>query len=149
MMAGILVLLPLLLLLKMTASVEAFVAKQSLGLPFNSCSIIRIGNARKGTARYHSMLPEQIGGAGINIGSSMDSAVASTTALVATSASRTVVGEAVAFDPVIPDISALLGMGGVILICIVAGFVWANEVVPVSRTKLAISKNRGEVSHAL
>eukprot|EP00550_Attheya_septentrionalis_P006291 CAMPEP_0198296152 /NCGR_PEP_ID=MMETSP1449-20131203/31184_1 /TAXON_ID=420275 /ORGANISM="Attheya septentrionalis, Strain CCMP2084" /LENGTH=250 /DNA_ID=CAMNT_0043996675 /DNA_START=253 /DNA_END=1005 /DNA_ORIENTATION=+ len=133
----------------MTASVEAFVAKKSLRLPFNSHSIMGLENARKGTARYYSMLPEQIVGAGINIGSSMDSAVASTTALVATSASRTVVGEAVAFDPVIPDMSALLGMGGVLVICIVAGFVWANEVVPVSRTKLAISKNRGEVKEYL
>ncbi|KAL7452399.1 hypothetical protein ACHAWC_004112 [Mediolabrus comicus] len=40
-------------------------------------------------------------------------------------------------------------MGSVVLLCIVAGFVWANEVVPVSRTKLAISKSRGEVREYL
>ena len=49
------------------------------------------------------------------------------------------------FEPVLPDSSLLIGMGSVVLLCIVAGIVWANEVVPVSRTKLAISKSRGEV----
>lgn len=49
------------------------------------------------------------------------------------------------FEPVLPDSSLLIGMGSVVLLCIVAGVVWANEVVPVSRTKLAISKSRGEV----
>jgi hypothetical protein len=49
------------------------------------------------------------------------------------------------FEAVLPDQSLLIGMGSVVLLCIVAGFVWANEVVPVSRTKLAISKSRGEV----
>eukprot|EP00986_Skeletonema_menzelii_P003215 scaffold967_cov148-Skeletonema_menzelii.AAC.9 len=49
------------------------------------------------------------------------------------------------FEAVLPDSSLLIGMGSVVLLCIVAGFVWANEVVPVSRTKLAISKSRGEV----
>lgn len=49
------------------------------------------------------------------------------------------------FEAVLPDASLLIGMGSVVLLCIVAGFVWANEVVPVSRTKLAISKSRGEV----
>ena len=49
------------------------------------------------------------------------------------------------FEAVLPDSSLLIGMGSVVLLCVVAGFVWANEVVPVSRTKLAISKSRGEV----
>eukprot|EP00985_Skeletonema_marinoi_P008839 scaffold4036_cov94-Skeletonema_marinoi.AAC.8 len=49
------------------------------------------------------------------------------------------------FEAVLPDSSLLIGMGSVVLLCIVAGFVWANEVVPVSRSKLAISKSRGEV----
>jgi hypothetical protein len=34
-------------------------------------------------------------------------------------------------------------MGSVVLLCVAAGYVWANDVVPVSRTKLAISKSRG------
>ena len=49
------------------------------------------------------------------------------------------------FEAILPDASLLIGMGSVVLLCIVAGIVWANEVVPVSRTKLAISKSRGEV----
>ena len=53
------------------------------------------------------------------------------------------------FEAVAPDASLLIGMGSVVLLCIVAGFVWANEVVPVSRTKLAISKSRGEVREYL
>jgi hypothetical protein len=53
------------------------------------------------------------------------------------------------FDAVLPDTSLLIGMGSVILLCVVAASVWANEVVPVSRTKLAISKSRGEVREYL
>jgi hypothetical protein len=47
------------------------------------------------------------------------------------------------FDAVLPDPTVILGMGFVVLLCIAASYVWANEVVPVSRTKLAISKSRG------
>lgn len=53
------------------------------------------------------------------------------------------------FDAVLPDTSLLVGMGSVVLLCVVAAIVWANEVVPVSRTKLAISKSRGEVREYL
>lgn len=53
------------------------------------------------------------------------------------------------FEAVAPDTSLLLGFGSVVLLCIAAGWVWANEVVPVSRAKLAISKNRGEVKEYL
>jgi hypothetical protein len=53
------------------------------------------------------------------------------------------------FDAVLPDISLLIGMGSVLLLCVLAAIVWANEVVPVSRTKLAISKSRGEVREYL
>ena len=55
----------------------------------------------------------------------------------------------VTFEPTLPDTSALLGMGSVVILCVIAGLVWANEVVPVSRTKLAISKSRGEVKEYL
>lgn len=51
----------------------------------------------------------------------------------------------VSFEPVLPDATLFLGMGSVIMLCIAAGYVWANDVVPVSRTKLAISKSRGGV----
>eukprot|EP00580_Thalassiosira_gravida_P015614 CAMPEP_0201662716 /NCGR_PEP_ID=MMETSP0494-20130426/4737_1 /ASSEMBLY_ACC=CAM_ASM_000839 /TAXON_ID=420259 /ORGANISM="Thalassiosira gravida, Strain GMp14c1" /LENGTH=226 /DNA_ID=CAMNT_0048141153 /DNA_START=106 /DNA_END=786 /DNA_ORIENTATION=- len=53
------------------------------------------------------------------------------------------------FEAVAPDTSLLVGFGVVVVLCIVAGYVWANEVVPVSRTKLAISKSRGEVREYL
>lgn len=49
------------------------------------------------------------------------------------------------FEAIGPDPSVLGAFGIVVLLCIAAGYVWANDVVPVSRTKLAISKNRGEV----
>jgi hypothetical protein len=49
------------------------------------------------------------------------------------------------FEAIGPDPSVLVTFGIVVLVCIAAGYVWANDVVPVSRTKLAISKNRGDV----
>ena len=53
------------------------------------------------------------------------------------------------FEAVLPDTSLLIGFGSVVILCVIAAFVWANEVVPVSRTKLAISKSRGEVREYL
>lgn len=53
------------------------------------------------------------------------------------------------FEAVAPDPSLFIGMGSVVILCIAAGIVWANDVVPVSRTKLAISKSRGEVREYL
>ncbi len=47
------------------------------------------------------------------------------------------------FEAILPDPAIIMGMGFVVLLCIAASYVWANEVVPVSRTKLAISKSRG------
>ena len=53
------------------------------------------------------------------------------------------------FEPVMPDTSGLVAMGGVVVICVIAALVWNNSVVPISRTKLAISKSRGEVKQYL
>ena len=53
------------------------------------------------------------------------------------------------FDAVAPDTSTLIGFGIVLFLSIVAANVWANDVVPVSRTKLAISKRDGEVKQYL
>ena len=47
------------------------------------------------------------------------------------------------FEAVAPNPALLAAMGSVVLLCVTAGYVWANDVVPVSRTKLAISKSRG------
>jgi len=43
----------------------------------------------------------------------------------------------------LPDSSFFIGIGLVVILCVVASQVWANDVVPISRTKLAISKSRG------
>ena len=48
-----------------------------------------------------------------------------------------------------PDTTALAGFASIVLVCVVAGWVWANQVVPVSRTKLALSKKNGPVKDYL
>jgi hypothetical protein len=53
------------------------------------------------------------------------------------------------FEAVAPDTNILIGFGIVLVLSVVAANVWANEVVPVSRTKLAISKRDGEVKKYL
>jgi hypothetical protein len=59
------------------------------------------------------------------------------------------VAAATTFEPILPDTSAILGFVGIILVSAVAGWVWANQVVPVSRTNLAISKRTGPVKDYL
>lgn len=53
------------------------------------------------------------------------------------------------FDAVAPDTSILVGFGLVLVLSVIASFVWAQEVVPISRTKLALSKRDGEVKEYL
>lgn len=53
------------------------------------------------------------------------------------------------FEPIMPDTTALLGFGAVVAISIAAAYVWSTQVVPVSRTKLALSKKSGEVRNYL
>ena len=55
----------------------------------------------------------------------------------------------VQFDAILPDPIVLFGMSLVVVISIVAAIVWNTQVVPVSRTKLAISKQRGPVKDYL
>jgi hypothetical protein len=59
------------------------------------------------------------------------------------------VAAATTFEPILPDTSAIIGFVGIILVSAVAGWVWANQVVPVSRTNLAISKRTGPVKDYL
>lgn len=80
----------------------------------------------------------------------------STADLIATSITTTTTIAAVetqqsqqSFEPIAPDTSTLIGFGFVVILSIVASFVWANEVVPVSRTKLALSKRDGDVKKYL
>jgi len=49
------------------------------------------------------------------------------------------------FEPVVPDTSTLIGFSSIVVLSAVAVYVWANQVVPVSRTNLAISKKSGPV----
>lgn len=55
----------------------------------------------------------------------------------------------VSFEPMLPDVPALIGMSTVIVLCVIAAVVWSEQVVPVSRTKLAMSKRRGSVKEYL
>jgi hypothetical protein len=59
------------------------------------------------------------------------------------SIASTQASSATTFEPVLPDTSLLIGMGSVTILCVIAAIVWANQVVPVSRTKLALSKKKG------
>mmetsp|Transcript_29527 Transcript_29527/g.71309 ORF Transcript_29527/g.71309 Transcript_29527/m.71309 type:complete len:241 (-) Transcript_29527:2938-3660(-) len=49
------------------------------------------------------------------------------------------------YDAVMPSKETLVGMGFIVVLCAVAAWVWSEQVVPVSRTKLALSKKDGEV----
>jgi hypothetical protein len=49
------------------------------------------------------------------------------------------------FEPILPDTNTLIGFGILTLLCVICALVWSNEVVPISRSKLAISKSRGQV----
>jgi hypothetical protein len=53
------------------------------------------------------------------------------------------------YEAVIPQTETLIGMGVIAILCVVLYFVWEKQVVPVSRTKLAISKKGGEVKEYL
>ena len=53
------------------------------------------------------------------------------------------------YEAVLPKTESLVGMGLIVVLCVVTYWVWENQVVPVSRTKLAISKSRGEVKEYL
>ncbi|KAL9187723.1 hypothetical protein ACHAXT_006101 [Thalassiosira profunda] len=73
----------------------------------------------------------------------------SSSARVIATTTTTAADDARVFEAVAPDTSLLVGFGAVVILCVIAGSVWANSVVPVSRTKLAISKSRGEVREYL
>ena len=53
------------------------------------------------------------------------------------------------YEAVLPQTETLVGMGIIVVLCVVLYWVWENQVVPVSRSKLAISKSRGEVKEYL
>eukprot|EP00977_Amphora_coffeiformis_P029432 scaffold40679_cov183-Amphora_coffeaeformis.AAC.3 len=53
------------------------------------------------------------------------------------------------FEPILPDSSTLIAFGSIIVLSALAFWVWANQVVPVSRTNLALSKKKGPVKDYL
>lgn len=53
------------------------------------------------------------------------------------------------FEPILPDTATLAGFGGILVLCVALCWVWANQVVPVSRTNLAISKRSGPLKDYL
>mmetsp|Transcript_18890 Transcript_18890/g.27993 ORF Transcript_18890/g.27993 Transcript_18890/m.27993 type:complete len:328 (-) Transcript_18890:113-1096(-) len=59
------------------------------------------------------------------------------------------VTEAKTFEAVAPDTTILIGFGIVFVLSLIASYVWSEQVVPISRTKLALSKRNGEVKNYL
>ncbi len=53
------------------------------------------------------------------------------------------------YEPILPSTETLLGMGLIVVLCVIVAWVWQNQVVPTSRTNLAISKSRGQVKEYL
>jgi hypothetical protein len=53
------------------------------------------------------------------------------------------------FEPILPASSTLIAFGSIIALSALAVWVWANLVVPVSRTNLALSKKNGPVKDYL
>jgi hypothetical protein len=49
------------------------------------------------------------------------------------------------YPAMLPTSETLAGLGLTALLCLVAAWVWSTQVVPVSRTKLALSKRNGPV----
>lgn len=75
--------------------------------------------------------------------------LSSSAQFVATTNEFVTVTPTTTFEPILPDTNALIGFGIIIIVCAIAGWVWANQVVPVSRTNLAISKRNGSVREYL
>lgn len=66
-----------------------------------------------------------------------------------TTATATAASAPQEFEAVLPDTGAILGILAIVLASAAATWVWANQVVPVSRTKLALSKRDGEIKEYL
>ena len=131
----------------MTMTMTAFVPSgqgvaTSRGLGGHSTNARRLLNTPSSLFRHYEQQRQQQSLHALNAVSPLAS---STTAIATTDAAADVR----VFEPVMPDTSGLAAMGGVVVICVVAALVWNNSVVPISRTKLAISKSRGEVKQYL
>ena len=117
-------------LLKMKIILSAFISPQH---HLGGKRELAVGAAGKGVMHLNS------------VQQSLDSMISSNSPLMLGEA----LGETKTFEAVPPDTSTLVGFGVVLILSVVASFVWANSVVPVSRTKLALSKRDGEVKEYL
>ena len=90
-----------------------------------------------------------IRGATTAIMTSHTAAISSLPTLLDTSSYTTIATDATSFEPILPSTPALVGMLSVILLCVIAAIVWSEQVVPISRTKLARSKRNGPVKDYL
>ena len=98
---------------------------------------------------------------GTTTSSSISTAVHHTTAIIPTpdlsfdvssfiiSTTATATPAMPTFEPIVPDTTALLGFGSIVVLCAIAAWVWANQVVPVARTNLARSKRNGPIREYL
>ena len=66
-----------------------------------------------------------------------------------TDSSMTTTTPATTFEPVLPEPTVLIGFGVIVLLTALAVWVWAYQVVPVSRTNLALDKKRGPLKDYL
>jgi hypothetical protein len=64
-------------------------------------------------------------------------------------ASASAAAATVVFEPIMPSTETLLGMGLIVTLCIIVAYVWQTQVVPTSRTNLALSKRNGPVKEYL
>ena len=68
---------------------------------------------------------------------------------LANAASATTLPSGETFEAILPDSSTLIAFGCIVALSALAAWVWANQVVPVSRTNLALSKKKGPVKDYL
>ena len=68
---------------------------------------------------------------------------------LANAASATTLPSGETFEAILPDSSMLIAFGCIVALSALAAWVWANQVVPVSRTNLALSKKKGPVKDYL
>lgn len=66
-----------------------------------------------------------------------------------TTTTTTTLPSGTTFEAILPDTSVLFGFAGIAILSALAVWVWANQVVPVSRTNLAMSKQNGPVKDYL
>ena len=70
-------------------------------------------------------------------------------AVSTTTSTSTLPSSGKVFEPVLPDTSTMVGFVSIAILSALCVFVWSNQVVPVSRTNLAIAKKSGPLKDYL